>query len=357
MLVWHRMLLRRGRNGLLLTAVAAAGVWVGPTAALAQAQQPGQRPGPGEWFRDDVPASPAGGGATPVGGAAPADVPPAPPVPSPPAPPAPAPAGVVPPAGVPAAARPYRMPPMGGGGYGNPYGSVSGLYPSSEMNSYVTAMARAATARALFRLADSELGQAFRGAQRQFDNSAEYKAALREEKDAYEALTAARAKALSSLSGDSKYQRLLALRQDLSERLDDLRARRAISQDEVVAMANLKMSYATEMRVIEAQALNNEGSVKQSQDRLVAAGTRLTDLRQNHGESLRVNPDVVAARRNLEDARIAKLTAEAYLYGATVNGSYALDYSYYLYRTPRSGYGSNGYYGTDYGGTYAGNRY
>lgn len=365
MLVWHRLLVRRTirpqaqtarpRTGWVALAIAVA-VGVVPTVAPAQAQQPGQR-GQGEWFRDDVPATPAGGGVP----GAPADAPPAPPPGNGNVPGNGVPGNGIPGNGVPTVppSRPYRMPAIGGGYSGSPYGSASGLYPSSEMNSYVTAMARAATARALFRLADSELGQAFRAAQRQFDGSPDYKSAVKEEKDAYDALTVARTKALASLSSDTKYQRLLALRQDLASRLDDLRARRAISQEEVVVMANLKMSYATEMRVIEAQALSNEGSVRQSQERLVAAGGRLSTMRQTYSESLRVNPEVVSARRNLEDARIAKLTAEAYLYGATVNGSAALDYSYYLYRNPRNGYGSGGYYGNDsygYGGSYAGYR-
>jgi len=285
--------------------------------------------------RDDPNTANGGGGAAPGVPAAPGDVPPAPP------------ANVAPPAGngnapmVPNV-RPYRMPPISGYG-GNGYGSVSGLYPSAEMNSYATAMARAATARALFHQADSELGQAYRAAQRQFDGSPEYKQAIKEERDAFDALNAARTKALMSLDSDNKYQRLLALRQDLSERLDEPRTRRTLTPDEVVAMASLKMSYATEMRAIEAGALEREPTVRSAQDRLVTAGARVSELRQRYSDSLRVNPDVLMARRNLEDARVAKLTAEAYLHAAMVNGSYALDYAYYLYRRPNNG----NYYGND----------
>lgn len=292
-----------------------------------------------EWFRADPTLVPA---ATPT----PAPAPPAAPVPPaapavdpnfnpglnmPPQPPlAPLPA-------LDPNRRPYRMPGLGGG-YGGGYGSVSGLYPSSEMNSYVVASARAAMARSLFYQADSELGQAYRAAQRQFDASLEYKQAIKDERDAYSDLGFARSKAFSSLSEDKKYQRLLALRQDLSERLEDGRARHTLTPDEVVAMANLKMSYATEMRSIEVGALANEPSVRQSQDRLVSAGSHVSALRQSFDESVRVNPDILMARRNLEDARIAKLTADAYLRAATMNSSYAMDYAYYLYRRPNNGY-------------------
>src|SRR4051812_22919270 len=146
----QRMFLR-ARNVLTIAALM-AGAWMCATPAVAQ--QSSVRAGPTEWFRDDPNTANGGGGAAPGVPAAPGDVPPAPP------------ANVAPPAGngnapmVPNV-RPYRMPPISGYG-GNGYGSVSGLYPSAEMNSYATAMARAATARALFHQADSELGQAYR---------------------------------------------------------------------------------------------------------------------------------------------------------------------------------------------------
>jgi hypothetical protein len=227
------------------------------------------------------------------------------------------------------------MPPVGGPYNG--YGSVSGLYPSSEMNNYVIASARAATARALFRQAESELGQAYRAAQRQFDTSADYRQAIREEREAYTSLNAARTKAFASLENDQKYQRLLGLRQDLGERLQEGRARRSLGPAEIMAMATLKMSYATEMRAIEATALANEPSVRDAQERLVTLGQRVSGLRQVFDQSLRDSPDILMARRNLEDARVARLTADAYLRATTLNGSYAINYAQYLYRTPAGG--------------------
>jgi hypothetical protein len=357
-------MLLRSRKVLMATACT-AGVWMVAAPASAQVQQPAAGPGPTEWFREGA-NNPVGVGTPTIAPAAPAAPEPGAFVPAAPAavavpPAAPANVGlppaaannVAPPAVIPPAPgqRPYRMPPISGNS-GNGYGSVGGLYPSNEMNSYAAAMARAATARALFRLADSELGQAYRAAQRQFDASLEYRQALKEEKDAYDALTAARSKAFASLSSDNKYQRLLALRQDLSDRLDDMRARRALSQEEIIAMANLKMSYSTEMRSYEMNAMNNEPTVKQSQDRLVTAGARVSELRQHYSDSLRTSPEILMARRNLEDARIAKLTAEAYLHAAMENGSYALDYAYYLYRRPGNGGYNNG---ADY--SYAGGGY
>lgn len=355
MLVWHRM---RGGVRTMLAVVACSATVVAGTSSTARGQQ---RPGGTEWYRQpahDPNVIPAGqqlaqaDPATPPSAAAPAQPDVAKPeVAQPNAGPAPAPQGAFAQPAINPALRPYRMPPVGGP-YGG-YGSVSGLYPSSEMNNYVVASARSATARALFRQAESELGQAYRVAQRQFDTSEDYKQSLRDERDAYNTLNAARTKAFASLDGDQKYQRLLGLRQDLAERLQEGRARRVLSPDEVMAMATLKMSYATEMRAIEAGALGNEPSVRDAQERLVTLGQRVSGLRQVFDQSLRDSPEILLARRNLEDARVARLTADAYLRATMVAGSYAMDYAYYLYRTPGSGGG--GFNQAGWGGGY--NRY
>ncbi|MDB5296281.1 MAG: hypothetical protein JWO31_2264, partial [Phycisphaerales bacterium] len=308
-------------------------------ASTAVAQQ--QRPAGTEWYRQagDLAGQQVAQATPPTAPGQPAAAPTA----------APPQETLAPPAATPAGGRPYRMPPIGSPYTG--YGSTSGLYPSTEMNNYVVAAARAATARALFRQAESELGLSYRTAQRQFDSSADYKKAVRDERDAYTALNAARTKAFGSLDGDAKYQRLLALRQDLAERLQEGRASRTLGTDEVVAMATLKMSYATEMRALEVTALGNEPAVRDAQEKLVTAGTRVSELRQRFDESLRTSNEVLAARRNLEDARVARLTADAYLRATMVNGSYAVDYAYYVYRTPGgSGYNGNGNTGYGYGG-------
>jgi hypothetical protein len=236
-------------------------------------------------------------------------------------------------------------PSYGGGGYYYGFGG----YPAYEVNNVVLAQARAATARALFRRAESELGRAFRAAQREFDRSQDIRDALAAERTAYEQLNAARRKAISTLADDARYQRLLALKADIGEQLAEGRASRSLSPAEILTMATLKMSYATDIRAMEANALNNEPDVKTAQDRLVNAGTRVAELRQRQDEALRTNPDILMARRNLDDARLAKLTAEAFLHAAYGAGVTALDYSYWINRRAFNssgyslGHGSYGY--------------
>jgi hypothetical protein len=230
------------------------------------------------------------------------------------------------------------------GGYRpySPYDSRSG-YPSAEVYNWVVANARAATARSMFRRAETELGMAYRSAQRSFDTSQEMRDALKAEQQAYDELNAARRNALQSVINEKRYKNLIALREDLADQLARLRAERTIVFDEIVALATLKMAYATDLRAIEANALNGDGHVKEAQDKLVAAGARVAELRARYDESVRTNPEIMIAKRNLEDARLTMITADAYLHGSAAAGSEALDYAYYLHRRPGAVYYDDGY--------------
>ena len=233
-----------------------------------------------------------------------------------------------------------------GGSYG-PYD-----FPSAQLNNYASAFARAVTARAMFRRAESELNLAFTDFERRFDNSPEMRQAVADERAAYESLNRARRKSLQSIINDEHYMRLTALYQDLADRLNQGRATHSISADEVMAMAQLKLKYASDLHAMEADTLNADASVREAQDRLVAAGSRVAALRQRHDDVRRSDPDLLTARRNVEDARVAQLAADAYLVGQAIAAGEGLD-GYYWARTPYRGYFPNTVYSGGYGG-YAG---
>lgn len=239
------------------------------------------------------------------------------------------------------------MPPFPTTPYGGSYGAQD--FPSNQIYAVVIANTRYATATALFRRAENELSIAFRNAEHRFETSAELRDAVVAERDAYTQLNAARRHALQSVVNDEKYTRLQALKDDLAEQIESRRAHHEIMLDELLSLATLKMRYAVDIRLIEADALNADASVKDAQDKLVAAGSRVAALRTRYKESLREDADILAARRNLEDARVARIAAEAYLRSAACASDVALNYSYWLHR---SGYGYGygyGDYGTGYG--------
>lgn len=324
----------------------------------------------GEWFRAEPPRSPADPSGAPANAAEPSDLGAAPAAPAAPAtagstpaaadapPPAAPPAPAAPAVG-PAPAAPAETPrrPAFPGNVPGPYSGLGGLgyndYPSSDVYNYVIARTRAITAQAMFRRAESELTIAFRDARRAFETSQAYQDAVREERVAYDELNNTRRKSLRSLADDMKYQHLALLRQDLTEQIARRRAAHNISQEEVLAMATLKMNYATDMRAMEAQVIAGDGGqVKAAQDRLVAAGSRLATLRAKYDESLRTSPEILAARRNLEDAKLVRLIADANLTGSAYATDQALEYAYFLHRSRpvvanQYGYGYN--WGDGYG--------
>ena len=237
-------------------------------------------------------------------------------------------------------------------GYGN--------FPHIEVHDAVVANARAATARALFRRAENALNSAVRKAVRTFEGSGELREARKSEKDAYEAYTTARRRALQSVLEDPKYRAIMSLREELSEQIQYKRANRPVDDrtdrqvmDDILAMATLKMNYAADARAMEQTALESNAEAKDAQAKLRQAATRVAELKRDFNDALRNDRDLLAARQNLEDARVARLTASAYLKGAAIAADEALDFAYYLNRYSR--YNGAGY--QDYRDYYPYGRY
>lgn len=214
-------------------------------------------------------------------------------------------------------------------GYGN--------FPSIEVHDAVVANARAAQARALFRRAENALNSSVRRAVRTFEGSQDLREARQAEKEAYAAYTLARRRALQSVLEDPKYRAIMSLRQDLSAQINykrDDRTDRQVMED-VLALATLKMTYAADARAMEQLALETDSTTQEARAKLREAAVRVGEMKKEFDEALRNDPDLLAARENLEDARIARLTASAYLKGAAIAAEEALDFAYYLNRYPR----------------------
>lgn len=225
-------------------------------------------------------------------------------------------------------------------GYGN--------FPSNEVQDAVVANARAAQARALFRRAENALNSAVRRAVRTFEGSNELREAQKTEKDAYAAYTLARRRALQSVLEDPKYRAVVSLRQELSDQINNKRAGRVVDErtdrqlmSDIVELATLKMTYASDARAMEQLALETDSQTREAQARHREAAARVSEMKGEFDDALRNDADLLAARENLEDARIARLTAAAYLKGAAIAAEEALDFAWYLNRYHR--YAGAGY--------------
>jgi hypothetical protein len=251
-------------------------------------------------------------------------------------------------------------------------------FPSAEIHDLVEANARAATARQMYRRVESALNAGVRAAVRDFEQSAQLKEALAAEQRAYDALQDARRDALRDVVADPKYQAMQDVRDTLTQKIADrregvdappvprrvfttepatepagqwLRLRDELAaEDNIAAMATVKLRVGTDARGMERDALAGNDKVKQARSDLATASAKVTALRDQFDRQLRDNPDLKRVRDDLEDARIARVTAETYLRGADLAAGFALDFAYYLHRWDYNRYSP--YYDYGYGYPY-----
>jgi hypothetical protein len=218
-------------------------------------------------------------------------------------------------------------------------------YPGIEVRAVPGAMVNRAIARAEYRRLQSGLDQMIRNMRMTFERSRDYAAAAMEERQAFEQLEAARREALQSVVNDPAYQASVSLRQSVSDQIDHTRQSRYSTTDEILAMARVKMDYASTASAMEAAALAASPDVQQARERLLRASAVLSDLRQQFSMDVRTNEDIEMTRRNLQDARIAKLAAEVHYTGVREARDIALNYAHYTRRYDKYKYLSYGYYG------------
>jgi hypothetical protein len=251
-------------------------------------------------------------------------------------------------------------------------------FPAAQIQDLVEANARAATARQMYRRVESALNAGVRSAVRDFEQSAQLKEAMAAEQRAYDALQDARREALRDVVANPKYQAMQDLRDTLTQKIADRRdgvdappLPRLVStttpttepvnsrlrvRDEteaannIAALATVKLRVGTDARGMERDALAGNDKVKQARADLATASAKVTALRDQFDRQLRDNPDLKRVREDLEDARIARVTAETYLLGADLAAEFALDFSYYLHRWDYNRYGR--YYDYGYGYPY-----
>ena len=231
-------------------------------------------------------------------------------------------------------------------------------YPAAEVQTVPIARARAATARAEQDQMLADLHATVDHLREDFNYSEPMLAALREENTAYFAYDDARRKVLESVSTDPTYRAMISLVVTLKDKLEDERPRgpkpSAEDLERLMATATLKLSYASAASAMESAALSADEHVQTTRNRLVVAGQKTASLRTDFERSIRRSAEFLAARRNLDDSRIARITAEAFLDGAIDARDFAMNYAYYIHRFDQYSYspallGSNLYYGAGNG--------
>lgn len=206
-------------------------------------------------------------------------------------------------------------------------------FPGDLAHDWVIASARFAYSRATFHRLERELDNTVRMAQFTFEQSHDYQEAVAAEKRAYDAFVAERQRALQSVVKDPKYIAALELRDKTGEKIATLRAKfHELPRDVAVELASVKLQFASDAHAMEAEALERDDALKAARQRMVEANAKVAALRTGFDNSVRTNPQILQARRDLEDARVAFITAEAYLNASTIATGLATDFTFYRHR-------------------------
>lgn len=221
-------------------------------------------------------------------------------------------------------------------------------FPMRDVRAVPPVIMQTAIAGAVQRRAQSNLDLMVLELKKAFERTRDWAAAVNEEREAWAALEAARKDALRSVFGDPAYQASVSLRNSLAEQIQQRRQDKQPNLDEILAMSQVKMGYASTATAMEAAALAASPEVQQARERLRRASSKLSELRLAFDLSVRHNPDVQLARRNFSDATIAYVgmasLREALIDAAEFSVRYAYWYNQYNYYQ----YLSYGYYGYNY---------
>jgi hypothetical protein len=194
----------------------------------------------------------------------------------------------------------------------------------------------------------------------ELESKPEYKKAQAEEAAAWQAMQSARGQALSGLSNNEAYLAGESLRRQLTDQIKDLYFEEETPDEaRITAMAQLKLSYVSDNRRLEADALARDENYQEAREKYLAAAQRVRELHDANALTVAMDDSLLSLRRGVAETRIAKLTARSYLRSVRQARGYALDYaSYYRsvdrYRPQTYGgwYELGGYYPASYGRQY-----
>lgn len=237
---------------------------------------------------------------------------------------------------------------------------LDGEFPAADIRAVPPAAARATEARWVHIQLTNDLRLAARMLSMELESKPEYKKAVAAEAEAWQAMQAARGQALSGLQNNDAYLAGESLRQQLTEQIKDLYFEEESPDEErIIAMARLKLSYVSDNRRLEVDALARDKSFQDARQKYVAAAQRVRELREANALTVAMDDSLIALRRGVAETRIAKLSAQSYLKSARYARDYATNYAAYYRSVDRyrpyaynGWYELGGYYPTQYSGYY-----
>jgi len=204
-----------------------------------------------------------------------------------------------------------------GFGYGLGYGgdsSSNNAQQQAQVYNLAPAMGQAAFAEAEFDNRWTELQILVDRARREFQISEEYLNSSQNLQAAQHDYDAAVSVVVARLQNDKDYKNLIEKRTEQQLALKSTGVDTGLRN----AVATEKLRYSSMATQLEAVALSNDSAVRDARTRLVSAGETLRLAEKKFELQLYHQPDVAAARNQMETARANKAGADGYLYGAYV---------------------------------------
>ena len=206
--------------------------------------------------------------------------------------------------------------PWHGQGFGAiyPVGANTGPQQSQQAQVYdiSPAVGAASFADAEFQTRWSDLQVMIDRARRTFQISTEFTAAQKEFTDAQKEYGDATETVLSRLHTDADYKKIIQQRTEQQNMLKETGLGTGIR----TVVATEKMETGALATQMEAVALSDSAAVQDAKTRLVSAKQALSLKQEQFELALYDQPEIVAARQQMEVARSNKAGAEGYLLGA-----------------------------------------
>ncbi|HEX8324281.1 MAG TPA: hypothetical protein VF595_10245 [Tepidisphaeraceae bacterium] len=221
--------------------------------------------------------------------------------------------------------------------------------PATEIRTVPVANANRVRSHWTFQQTMTDLNNAVRLMRTGMDRQPEYVKALADEKTAYDAMERARDAALADLQNNPAYTGAETLRRNVSAQIADEMDTPKPDPTRLAGMAKLKLQYVKDNRKLEVSALERDQAYQDARRRHLDAAARVSEMRSTQAFAVASDQSLAALRKQVADARIERLTANAFYESALQARNIAVDYAL-LYRgvDRYHGYG-NGYAGYGYG--------
>lgn len=199
--------------------------------------------------------------------------------------------------------------------------------PAAEIRAVPAARAQAVHARWSWYQAQTDLYNALRLKVTEFNATPEYRAALKEQADAWDGYIKARDKAVDGLKNDPAYRANEAIRKNLTEQIADAHDTPKPDPATISAMSTVKLNFASENRKLEMSVLDRDSDYKAAQQRYREASAKVKELDDRRANLIATDPALSAMRQAIAEAHIDSLTTAAYLDSALVARDLAIGYA------------------------------